>query len=78
LPQAQHKKSISAAIPNAKKQHIMSEWKTYKLGEIYNFSSGLSKGKEFFGQGYDFVTFKDVFQNYFLPDNLTSLYSHEF
>ncbi|MEZ4911973.1 MAG: hypothetical protein R2774_14065 [Saprospiraceae bacterium] len=51
----------------------MSEWKTYKLGEIYDFSSGLSKSKEFFGQGFDFVTFKDVFQNYFLPDNLTSL-----
>ena len=51
----------------------MSEWKTYKLGEIYEFSSGLSKGKEFFGKGHDFVTFKDVFQNYFLPKKLTSL-----
>ncbi len=51
----------------------MSKWKTYKLGEIYDFASGLSKGKEFFGRGYPFVTFKDVFQNYFLPKNLTAL-----
>lgn len=51
----------------------MSEWKTYKLGEIYDFASGLSKDKEFFGKGYDFVTFKDVFQNYFLPPKLTAL-----
>ena len=51
----------------------MSEWKIYKLGEIYDFASGLSKGKEFFGKGYDFVTFKDIFQNYFLPERLTAL-----
>lgn len=51
----------------------MSEWKTYKLGDIYAFSSGLSKSRDCFGRGYDFVTFKDVFDNYFLPDKLSGL-----
>ncbi|HAK76464.1 MAG TPA: hypothetical protein DCM71_06060 [Runella sp.] len=56
-----------------KKQAMPREWKTYKLGEIYDFASGLSKSKEFFGKGYDFVIFKDIFQNYFLPEKLTAL-----
>lgn len=49
----------------------MSEWRSYKLGELYSFSSGLSKSREFFGSGYGFVSFKDVFYNYFIPDTLT-------
>jgi type I restriction enzyme S subunit len=51
----------------------MIEWKEYKLGEIYDFSSGLSKAREFFGKGFGFVSFKDVFYNYFLPDQLTEM-----
>ena len=51
----------------------MSEWKEYKLGEVYDFSSGLSKPREFFGKGFGFVSFKDVFYNYFLPEQLTEL-----
>jgi type I restriction enzyme S subunit len=51
----------------------MSNWKKYKLGELYNIFSGLSKPTSEFGFGYPFVTFKDVFYNYFLPDELTSL-----
>ena len=51
----------------------MSEWKEYKLGEVYDFSSGLSKAKEFFGKGFGFVSFKDVFYKYFLPEQLTEL-----
>lgn len=51
----------------------MSEWQKYKLGEVYSFSSGLSKSSDQFGYGFDFLTFKDVFNNYFLPDKLTAL-----
>lgn len=51
----------------------MSEWQKYKLGEVYSFSSGLSKSSDQFGYGFDFLTFKDVFNNYFLPDRLTAL-----
>jgi type I restriction enzyme S subunit len=49
------------------------KWRKYKLGEIFDISSGLSKGGEEFGHGYPFLTFKDVFQNYFLPEKLESL-----
>ncbi|MEG2740466.1 restriction endonuclease subunit S [Clostridium sp.] len=48
-------------------------FKSYKLGEIYSFSSGLSKSRDEFGFGYPFVTFKDVFYNYFIPEQLTEL-----
>lgn len=49
------------------------EWKEVKLGEIYEVHNGLSKGAKFFGSGYPFLTFSNVFNNYFLPEELTSL-----
>ena len=51
----------------------MSEWKEYKLDEVYDFASGLSKSADQFGYGYGFCSFKDVFKNYFLPEKLSSL-----
>lgn len=51
----------------------MSDWKEFKLGEVYDFASGLSKSRKEFGFGYDFVSFKDVFKNYFIPKQLTEL-----
>lgn len=51
----------------------MKEWKEYKLDDVYVFSSGLSKGREEFGFGYGFLTFKDVFDNYFIPNQLSGL-----
>ena len=51
----------------------MSEWKEYKLGEIYDFASGLSKSRDQFGFGYSFLSFKDVFHNYFIPKEITEL-----
>jgi type I restriction enzyme S subunit len=51
----------------------MSEWKEYKLGDAYDFSSGLSKSADQFGYGYEFLTFKEVFHNFFLPTELSSL-----
>jgi type I restriction enzyme, S subunit len=51
----------------------MSEWKEYQLNEVYNFASGLSKSREEFGFGFPFLSFKEVFHNYFLPKNLESL-----
>lgn len=51
----------------------MSTWKKYKLGDIYDVSSGLSKPREEFGSGNPFVSFRDIFYNYFLPENLTEL-----
>ena len=51
----------------------MKDWKECKLGDVYDFASGLSKPREDFGFGYPFVSFKDVFQNYFLPKHLSNL-----
>jgi len=48
-------------------------WVETTLGELYDFSSGLSKSRDQFGQGYPFLTFKDVFYNSFLPEKLTEL-----
>jgi len=43
------------------------------LGDIYDFRSGLSKAGSEFGSGYPFLTFKDVFYNVFVPDELGDL-----
>ena len=51
----------------------MSEWKKVKLGELYEVHNGLSKGRQFFGSGYPFLTFSTVFNNWFLPEKLDSL-----
>lgn len=51
----------------------MSEWKKMKLGELYEVHNGLSKGRQFFGSGYPFLTFSTVFNNWFLPKELDSL-----
>lgn len=51
----------------------MSEWKEYSFKKIYDFSSGLSKAASEFGSGYPFLSFKEVFNNFFLPENLPNL-----
>ena len=51
----------------------MSEWPKVKLGELYNVHNGLSKGRQYFGSGYPFLSFSTVFNNWFLPDTLDSL-----
>ena len=43
------------------------------LGEVYEFRSGLSKPASEFGSGHPFLTFRDVFYNYFVPDALGGL-----
>ena len=51
----------------------MSELKEYKLNELYVMSSGISSSKNQAGSGYPFVSFRDIFNNTFLPENLTEL-----
>ena len=48
-------------------------WKTYTFEELFDIDSGLSKARNQFGFGYPFVTFKDVFYNWFLPEKLGDL-----
>lgn len=51
----------------------MSAWRAVKLGDLYEVHNGLSKGGKYFGSGYPFLTFSTVFNNYFIPDELTDL-----
>ena len=51
----------------------MSEWEKVKLEELYEVHNGLSKGRQFFGTGFPFLTFSNVFNNWFLPEQLASL-----
>ncbi len=50
-----------------------SEWQQAKLRELYEISSGLSKAAKYFGSGYPFLAFKDVFKNFFIPNQLSQL-----
>ena len=51
----------------------MSEWKKVKLGELYEVHNGLSKGRQFFGTGFPFLTFSNVLNILLLRDQLESL-----
>jgi len=51
----------------------MGEWKEYSLNEVYEFASGLSKDREEFGFGYGFLSYKEIFDNFFVPGQLTNL-----
>lgn len=50
-----------------------NEWKEYKLDEVYTITNGLSKKRDEFGFGYEFLAFTDVFNNYFIPNTLSNL-----
>ncbi|KIH77590.1 type I restriction enzyme, S subunit [Geoalkalibacter ferrihydriticus] len=49
------------------------EWQESFLTDLYEIGSGLSKPAKDFGSGYPFLAFKDVFNNFFLPETLTQL-----
>lgn len=49
------------------------KWEMVKLEELYTVHNGLAKGSKFFGSGYPFLSFSTVFNNYFIPDELTDL-----
>lgn len=51
----------------------MTVWRKVKLGELYEVHNGLSKGRQFFGSGYPFLSFSTVFNHWFLPEQLDSL-----
>lgn len=51
----------------------MSDWPEIPVTDLYDISSGLSKPRSEFGFGHGFLSFKDVMDNYFVPDELGSL-----
>lgn len=52
---------------------IPNDWEVKKIGELYKVHNGLSKGKQFFGHGYPFLSFSVVFNNVFIPNKLENL-----
>ena len=49
------------------------EWIVKRSSELYVSSSGLSKASDQFGYGYPFLSYKDVFNNYYAPEELDTL-----
>lgn len=52
---------------------MSANWPKVSLADIYDIRSGLSKPASAFGSGFPFLTFKEVFNNYFVPEILTNL-----
>lgn len=49
------------------------EWKEKRISELYVSSSGLSKPANQFGFGYPFLSYKDIFNHYYAPNELLTL-----
>lgn len=49
------------------------EWIEKKAIELYECSSGLSKAADQFGFGYPFLSYSDIFHNYYVPEKLLTL-----
>lgn len=52
---------------------IPAEWQVCKLRHIGSTQNGISKGGEFFGEGYPFVSYGDVYRNISLPNEVSGL-----
>lgn len=52
---------------------IPEKWKICRLRNIGTLQNGISKGGEFFGHGYPFVSYSDVYKNFSLPLNVAGL-----
>ncbi|XGV98792.1 MAG: restriction endonuclease subunit S [Leptolyngbya sp. BL-A-14] len=51
----------------------MSKWQEVYLNEAFDIGSGLSKPAEDFGSGFPFLSFKEIFNNFFVPEDLPEL-----
>lgn len=52
---------------------IPSNWNIKRLRYIGKCQNGISKGGEFFGSGYPFVSYGDVYNNLVLPETVSGL-----
>lgn len=52
---------------------IPDEWEVCRLRSIGTPQNGISKGGEFFGQGFPFVSYGDVYKNFALPTSVVGL-----
>jgi type I restriction enzyme S subunit len=51
----------------------MSEWQEVSLTDAFDIGSGLSKPASEFGSGFPFLSFKEIFNNFFVPKELPEL-----
>lgn len=52
---------------------IPGHWKTMRLGLLGDCANGVSKGGDYFGEGYPFVAYSDVYKNMELPHTVEGL-----
>ena len=52
---------------------VPSTWSVMRLRNIGTPQNGISKGGEFFGQGFPFVSYGDVYRNFKLPESVPGL-----
>ena len=52
---------------------IPEEWKVQKLRYIGNLQNGISESSEYFGTGFPFVSYGDVYKNLELPSTVSGL-----
>ena len=52
---------------------IPTHWEQCRVRNIGMLQNGISKGGEYFGQGYPFVSYGDVYRNYSLPIQVNGL-----
>jgi len=67
-PDVEMKDSGIAYIGN-----IPKHWNVTKLKYLGKCQNGISKGGEYFGDGFPFVSYGDVYKNYSLPQNVDGL-----
>lgn len=51
--------------------NIPNDWDVCRLRNIGYVQNGISKSGEFFGSGYPFISYSDVYKNIELPSNIT-------
>lgn len=51
---------------------VYRNWNIKKAKDLYTYCSGISKGAKYFGTGFPYLTFTEIFHNYFVPDTLTN------
>lgn len=54
-------------------EDIPEHWEVRKLKYLGNFQNGISAGAEYFGSGYPFISYGDVYKNFELPELASSL-----
>lgn len=52
---------------------IPKHWEVKRLRYLGSTLNGLSKSADFFGRGYPFISYSDVYKNEFLPSNFSGL-----